>query len=182
MAAALTGVLLALFTVWGSTSAAFLASSDNPTNSFATASVTVSDNDAGTALFAVSGLGPNDTGTRCILVTYSGTVTAAGVRLYATGLTGTGLGSYLTLVVEEGTGTASTGLSGSCTGFAATGTLSSGTVAAFASAHTQFSDGLGSWTPAPGGTRAYRITYTVQNDTAAQGLTCSLSFTWEARG
>lgn len=182
-AAVVAGAVLGTSLVWGTSLAAFSASSFNSGNAFGAGTVVLTDNDSGSVFFSANNIRPGATGTACVVVTYSGSVATSGVRLYATSLTGTGLGAYLTLTLEEGTGTGSTGGSTlSCTGFSATSTLHSGTLAAFASASTGYSTGLSSWAPtAAGGSRAYRVTYTLQNNLSAQGLTCGLTFTWQAR-
>ncbi len=169
------GLVLAGFTVWRTSSAAFSASTSNAGNSWAAGTVTIGDDDSGSALFNATGLTPGATNSRCIVVSYSGSV-SAGVRLYGAGVSG-GLADYLDLVVEEGSG----GSFGDCTGFTPSGSLFTGTLTAFASS-TDFATGLGSWSPTgPGQTRTYRFSYAVRSDNAAQGTTGAASFVWEAR-
>ena len=62
--------------VWEASYAAFTDTTSNDNNSWTAGSVTITDNDGGSALFTASGLVPGTTGARCITVTYSGTVTA----------------------------------------------------------------------------------------------------------
>jgi hypothetical protein len=125
-----------------------------------------------------------DTGTKCIVVTSSGTL-ASTVKLYQTGYATTNaLGTYLNMVIDEGTGgTFSTSGPTSCTGFSLGSNIYTGTLAAFA-AKTSFANGVGTWAPAAGTvTKTYRIAYTLDTATpnTSQGGTASLGFTWEAQ-
>ena len=61
-------------------------------------------------------------------------------------------------------------------------TIYTGTLASFANAASDFSTGVGNWSPgAAGQTTVYRFTYTLQDDNNAQGLNGELGFTWEAQ-
>jgi hypothetical protein len=174
-AAAPVALVVASLLVWNASSSAFQATTTNGTNSWAAGTVAISDDDSGSAMFNATGLKPGDTGAKCILVTYGGSL-AATVKLYSA-VTGT-LGQYLDLTVEQGTG----GTSSGCGSFAAESTLYSGTLSGFGTAATNFANGVGSWTPGgAGATKAYRFTYTLQNNNAAQGLSASATFTWEAQ-
>jgi hypothetical protein len=176
VAALMAGVLASGMLVWGSSSAMFSGNTGTPSNSWAAGSVSLSDDDSATAMFAVAGIVPGDSGSECITVTYTGNITA-NVRLYAT-LGGTGLGTYLDLVVDQGTG----GSSASCTGFAMEATTSA-TMAAFAAARTNYATGFGTWAPtANGQTRTYRIAWAIQGNTAALNKTATFTLTWEAQG
>lgn len=170
-------ILVSAGIVWQASTAAFTDVTDNSGNSWATGTVVLDDDDAATAMFNATGLTANSTGTKCIQVSYTGSL-AASVKLYGT-VSGTGLASYLDLVIEEGTG----GNFGGCTGFTPTATIHNGTLAAFGTAATNFSTGIGSFAPTGSGQNmTYRFTYTVQNNNAAQGLNANASFTWEAQG
>lgn len=161
--------------VWQASTAAFSATTDNGANNWTAGTVALSDNDSGTAMFTATGLKPADSGTRCITVTYNGSLAAA-VKLHATA-SGT-LGSHLTLTVEQGSGNAPA----ACTGFVSESTIYSGTVAGLASTASTFGTGVGSFAPtAAGQTKSYRFVYTVQDNQAAQGTTASATFTWEAQ-
>ncbi|MGW6130772.1 hypothetical protein ACWFNE_12175 [Cellulomonas sp. NPDC055163] len=190
--------------VWQSTYAAFSARTTNPANSWAAGNVNLSDSRGGpmtgTAMWSsgtASNLKPGSTSTKCIRVTYGGSL-AANVRMFvATGdLTGTGLGSYLRFTVDEGT----QGSADDCADFGGTvtrlynsgtpGTTTAGadgsdsamTLATFAGTKTNYSNGVSTWAPATAGqTRTYRITWTVLDDNAAAGTTATASFTWEAQ-
>lgn len=84
---------------------------------------------------------------------------------------------YLGLKIERGTG----GGFGTCAGFSGS-TVYNGTLAAFATAATGFTTGVGAWAPATStASQVYRITLTLSTDPAAAGLSASGTFTWEAR-
>lgn len=166
-------VLLSAGLVYRASTAAFTASTTNPSNSWQAGSVTISDDDSGNARFTSGGLVPGDTDTKCIAVSYGGNV-ASDVRLYASS-SGT-LAGYLTLTIEEGTG----GSYADCTGFSGS-SLFSGTLSAFSTAHAAFGTGVSSWAPSASESRTYRITYTVQDNNSAQGQSASATFTWESQ-
>jgi hypothetical protein len=173
--------LVATSLVWsGGTFSAFNQTSAMPSNSVATATVDIADNDSGTKVLDLAAAQPGSSDTGCVSVTYSGT-TAANVRLFAT-IAGTGLAPHLNLTVTRGT-FSGTPAAGSCTGFTADATGSviyNGTLAAFpASSATAIAD-ASSWTA--GTKRAYRFVITLPSGvaSAAQGLTATMDFTWQA--
>lgn len=165
--------------LWTGTSAAFTASTVNPTNGWTAASVSITDDDGGVAMFTATGLTPGSTGSNCITVTYGGNVATA-VKLYISASSGT-LGPHLNMTVEEGTG----GSFGSCTGFSAVGGATyTGTLSNFASTSTAYGSGVGTWAPTTNGsTRTYKITYTLDATTPSsmQSATAGATFTWEAQ-
>ncbi len=166
-----------------SSRAAFVAQSGNLTNQVTSASVDLTDDDSGTALFTgISALTPGTTVNRCIDVTYDGTVDPTAVVLYASGAPAGNLAPYLNLTVEVG---ADTGAAfRDCTGFVPTGgALYTGTLAAFASARTGYATGVSTWDPSGGGpeTRTFRFRLSVQDVAAAEGQTSTFGFTWETR-
>ena len=173
------GLVTGAVLVWNASDATFTATTSSGVSSWSAGSVAVADDDASTAMFALSNLIPGSTGSRCVVVTYTGSV-AASVRLYATAGSSAGtLGGYLDLVVEQGTGGSFTG---GCGAFTPGATLYSGTLAGFAAGATSFAAGLGTFAPTGSGQAAvYRFTYTLQDDNAAQGRSGALGFTWEAR-
>lgn len=141
----------------------------------AAGTVTLSDDDQGSAMFDVSGLGAGDSVSRCLRVTYAGAPPSAVTLHGASG--GTGLAEHLLMTVEEGTG----GGFGSCAGFSGTRVFE-GTLASFAQAHP--SDGVGvatSMGAAGGDERTFRIELTLANAPAAQGRGAIAEFTWAAR-
>jgi hypothetical protein len=171
--------------VWQASYSAFSGTTDNPTSNWSAGTVGLSDDDTNTALFSATNLKPGSTGTKCIVLTSTGSV-ASTVRLYGTNLaTTSSLSSHLDLVIDEGTGSSfATSGPTSCTGFTATGNAYTGNLAAFGTGKTNFANGVGTWAPAAGTqTRTYRFTYTLNNavPNTAQGGTASIGFTWEAQ-
>ncbi|MGH1491736.1 MAG: hypothetical protein ACRBK7_20485 [Acidimicrobiales bacterium] len=156
-------------------SAALYSDSENlAANTFSTATVQLSDDDAGSALFVLSDLGRGDSGSECIVVQYDGDI-ASTVRLYHQSGSGT-LGQHLDITVEEGSGASCGAFSGS--------TLFDGTLADFASNHNDFTGGLGSFSPATTGeTTTFRFTYLIPTDapSSAASSTVTATLQWEAR-
>ena len=167
---------------------AYSATTVNPTSNWATGTVALTDDDANVAAFTATNLKPGSTGSRCIVVSSTGSLPAS-VKLYGTGAATTkALASSINLNVTQGTG----GSFGSCTGFTALTTGSSvysGTLADFGSSATNYTTGVGSWatagvaTGAAAETRTYQLTYSVRTETTndTQGGTAALGFTWEAQ-
>lgn len=161
--------------------AAFTATTENPGNSWATGSITLSDDDgANVAMFDVTGMLPGQNETRCITVTYTGDADPAVVKLY-TDVTDGGLGPHLDVTVREVT---QTGGSGSTCGTLSDPTVivNNVTLNAFATAHADYSNGAGTWDPsASGQTKTYEFSVTLGSDTpgTAQGGDAQATFTWE---
>lgn len=172
------GVLASGAMVWQASYAAFTATTENANNSWATGTVVLTDNDSGAVLFNVSGLDNDDTATKCITVTYSGTL-AANVRLYATGVDGADtLASYIDLVVEEGSGATDA----ACTGFVAANPAVSFSAKLSTMPMSWAAPGALNWPASQNTSKSYRITYNITDgDENAQGKTADASFVWEAR-
>lgn len=159
--------------------AAFTATTVNNGSSLAAGDVKLTDDDANTVMFNLSGMKPGDTATRCINVTYTGSLTAD-VKLYGA-VAGSGLAPYLTTTIDIGSGAAG-GAALSCTGFTGGTNLHNGTLAAFGSANTNYANGLGGFNGATNPTsKSYRVQVTLQNNNAAQGKNATLDLTWEAQ-
>jgi predicted ribosomally synthesized peptide with SipW-like signal peptide len=186
-------ILLTLLLV-GATSAlagfgtfsAFSSTTTNSGNSFAAGTVFVDDNDAGAAMYTVSNQKPGVATTRCIKVTYSGTM-AADVKLYTTSTVGA-VADYIDLTVEKGSGNPAFP---NCTGFTPESTVYTGELDDFTTAKNSYANGIAAF---PGSqtqwnqndTLVYRFTLTLQDDNNANGGATPLStgshaFTWEAR-
>ncbi len=167
---------------------AFTATATNTGNSFAAGTVVIADNDSGGFMLALANAKPTDADTSCIHVTYTGSL-ASSVRLYST-QTGT-LGGYLTLTITRGTDSSPS--FDSCTNFTAdatnyigqgAGVIYSGNLSGFP---TTYAGGLvdplagspESWTTNEA--HSYKFTVTLQDVNAAQGLSGTAGFTWEAR-
>ncbi len=172
----------------GGTYAAFFSQTQTPGNRFDAGTVYVSDNDGGGALFNMANAGPGASASGCITITYSGSL-PAGVVLY--GSNSGGLASYVTLTVTRGTDP--TPSFNSCAGFtpdganyigAGPGVVYSGLLSSYPGSYAG-----GVVDPTAGSPRtwtnseahSYMVTVTVNNDPAAQGLSTTASFTWEAR-
>jgi hypothetical protein len=120
---------------------AFSSQTENPGNVISAGTVTLEDNDGGSALYAITGAKPGDSKTSCIKVTYKGTLPAT-VKMFTPSTIGE-LGPYVNLKVEAGTQTTST--FPSCEGFTAypTGaTVYEGTLSALAAANNSFANGI----------------------------------------
>jgi hypothetical protein len=157
-------------------------------NVFAAGTVSVSDNDSGAAGLSLSSALPGNSDTSCIRVTYGGSLDAA-LRLYAD-VSG-GLAPYLSLTVTRGTDASPA--YDSCASFTPDGTnyqgagpgvVYSGLLSAYP---TSYDAGVvdpptgpvETWTA--GEARSYKLTVTLGEDPAAQGLSASATFRWEAR-
>jgi predicted ribosomally synthesized peptide with SipW-like signal peptide len=133
------GVLIAL--IGGAVFSAYTSVSSNDGNQFTAGTIGLSDNDAGTALFNVSGFVPGDSYTKCLTVDYTSTGgVQSDVHLYGQS-GGSGLVTYLNLQIRRGTQPA---------------------------------------TNTPGDCAVYEITIDVQNNNAAQGLSATQDFSFEA--
>lgn len=159
----------------------------NEDNTFTAGTIKLKDNDAGNSLFAVNGFTPGDSFTKCIQVDYESTGGVdSGIKLY--GESSGGLAQYLDVQIRRGTMPA-VGTPGDCTGFAADATdyegLGAGVIADtnLQSFPSSFSGGIddpdSAWSN--GENAVYEITLTVQNDNAAQGLSATQDFSFEAR-
>ena len=182
------GLVVSAALVWQASYAAFTATTSTPTNNWSTGSVTLTDNDSGAALFTATNLGGGTTGSRCITVTYGGSVVPANVRLYGAAFTQTNsVATFINMQVQE----VSAGYTnnapnangvGTCTA-TSTAALFSNTMANFSTSHSNYGNGLGTWAPAATNeTRHYRIVYTVDPSitNTQQNSNAQLAFTWEA--
>ena len=169
----LVALVLAAGLVWHSAYATFTDVAPAGTFPVGTATVALSDDDAGTAFFAASDLRPGITATRCIVVTSTSTAPTV-VKVYASSRTSSTLSTALRITVDGGTG--------GCTAFLSAGSPITATLSAFP---TTYAAGVSSWTTTGtiGETRTYQVTYSLPATatTRAQGGSASLGFTWEAQ-
>ena len=164
------------------TFSAFSATTVNAGNTFDAGTVAISDNDANSAMYNIADAAPGDSVSACIQVTYTGSLDST-VALYGSAVGA--IGQYVDLTVEKGTGMAGFP---DCTGFTPQGgAIYSGTLGGFATAHSNFGNGV---VTNPGAqivwnqndALVYRFTLTLQDDDAAIGLQSGPhSFTWEAQ-
>lgn len=168
----------------GGTMAALSGTTENAANSFSAGTVALSDNDAGTALLSLVNARPGAPVTNCLQVSYTGTLTA-GVRLYGT-FAGT-LAPHVRITITRGTDASPS--FGSCSTFVAdtvnyraqgAGVLFAGPLSTFP---TSFTTGLvdPTTTWSSGAKVSYRFSAEIVDTNAAQGLSSTASFTWEAR-
>jgi hypothetical protein len=167
---------------------AFSATTTNAGNTITAGTVAIADNDAGAAMYSIPNAKPGESVSKCIKVTYTGSVDAD-VRIYTTSTIGT-LGQYVDLTITPGT--QATPTFPSCTGFTpdAGGALYTGTLQNFGSAKGSYANGVVD-NPGTSATKwvandsvVYQVTATLQSSApdVAQGLTTgSHTFTWEAR-
>lgn len=179
-------ILAASALIWQSSYAAFTSTTRNSGNDWATGSVALTDDDAGSARFQVTNMTPGDTQTKCISVTAttsgSGTVKGYAVNPVTSAQ---GLEDHIMVQVNEGTG----GGFGSCDNFVSAGevipTMSLTTLATFDS----YEDGAGGWAVTAGThSRTYQVTWTFdttglsQNEVdQLQGAHTGIDFQWELR-
>lgn len=166
---------------------AFSSTTTNAGNTITAGTVAIADNDAGAAMYSIAGAKPGESVSKCIKVTYTGSLDAD-VRIY-TGSTIGSLGQYVDLTITPGTQTTST--FPSCTGFTADpgGAIYTGTLQNFGSTKNSYANGVvdypGSGTKwATNESVVYQVIASLQSSApdAAQGLTTGAhTFTWEAR-
>lgn len=166
------------------TYAVFSGTTANSGNSWSAGTVTLTDNDSGSALFSVTNMKPGDLTTKCIKVTLTGSLTST-VKFYTDG-SGTALAPYLDVKVtvgQENVGSP-TG-NGDCTSFAAdTGVGTNGVVfdADLADLGATYAAGTAGPNMDQNDYRLYKFETGVEDNNAAQGLSSSsVAFTWEAR-
>lgn len=181
-------ITLAVVIPGDGTHATFAGSTRNSTNRMATGAVVLSDNDAGGSVISLANAKPGNSDTGCISVTMTGSLSST-VRSYAT-VTGS-LAQYLDLTVTRGTDSSPSFRS--CVGFladstnyvgAGAGVIYQGTLSAYPATYSAgivdpISSSPETWTTSE--THAYEFRITLTNNPAAQALTSSATFYWEAR-
>lgn len=180
--AAVLGLLGATALTYQASSAAFSGTTANDGNTVGAATVSLSDNDSGSALFDVNNMVPGESTQNCIVVTYGGNTDSVGdVKIYATVTDDSSFAGEVDITVEEGTG----GTFDDCTGFTSETTLfTSAALSSFDTAHNDYSDGLAGFSPTQASpSKSYRITMTLGSDTANsfQGDSLSTELTWEVQ-
>jgi hypothetical protein len=166
---------------------AFSSTTTNAGNTITAGTVAIADNDAGAAMYSITNAKPGESVSKCIKVTYTGSLDAD-VHIYTSSTIGA-LGQYVELTITPGSQTTPT--FPSCTGFVADsgGALYTGTLANFATTKNSYANGVVDY---PGtGTKwaanesvVYQVTATLQSSApeAAQGATTGAhTFSWEAR-
>jgi hypothetical protein len=167
-------VLLAVSAlVFGTSRAAFSATTTNPSNSWDSGTVTLTDDhQPGTALFTSTNMVPGDVDNNCIEVTYTGSsYDLTAIRLYAT-VTDGGLADDFDVVIDE---------VDDCTLKANPANVFTGTLDTQPSSYATGDIGF---TPSSGDTmRGYDITVTLGTDApnTEQNKGADADFTWEVR-
>lgn len=186
LAAGPLAILLAGGMVWQSSNAAFTATTRNAGNAWSTGSVTLTDDDLGTAAFTAENLVPGQTDQKCIVVK-SGATIPGEVRAYVENLSGSaqGLEDRILLQVERGTG----GTFNDCAGFAPVpGALPAQSLRTLMDVNYDYTTGGAVWDTAgtAGESTTYRGTWTFNTDgmtqqqiDALQGARVSLDMVWE---
>lgn len=163
----------------------FSATTQNAGNEISTGSVALTDNDNGSAMFNIVNAKPGDSWTRCIKVTYSGSL-PADVRVYNQNGT-SALGAHLRVTMTQGT--QDSPVFPDCTGFTAdaTGVLYSGPMSTGRPPTWEFGlpvvpAGQVAWEP--GASLVFKLDVTLDAatpDTMQGSTTGSMTTVWEAR-
>ncbi len=182
------GAIVAASAAATGTYSAFSSTTLSSADSYAAGSVVLVDSDGGQQMLSLTNATPGSSSTGCILVTYNGSLSAT-VRLYGS-VTGS-LAPYLTLTVTRGVDSSPS--FGSCAGFTADatdyigagqGVIYAGLLSAFPSSYTTgirepSSASPETWTS--GESHSYQFVASLNNDGAAQNLSSTATFVWEAR-
>jgi len=139
------------------------------------ATLALSDDAGGSALFSLPAATGGQTVTRCIRITYDGAPSQP-VRLSAAGVAPGTLAPLIDVTVEAGTG----GGYADCTGFSGQ-TLFEGTLADLEAAYPDYDHGLAAFVPtAAEPSKSFRITMHVRDTNVAQGRTAGVTLAWTA--
>jgi hypothetical protein len=138
----------------------FSATTQNAGNEVTAGTVAISNNSAGQALFSITGAQPGQSWTRCIKVTYTGSL-PSDVHMYLGGDLGS-LAPYLNVKIEEGNATGADTFP-ACTTFASHDTLFTGPISgggSFDLGLPTYPGGVtGAWNT--GSSTVYRMTVTL---------------------
>jgi hypothetical protein len=135
------------------------------------ATVRLTADDRGAALFDQTVLAPGRAVSRCIELTYEGDRAGEPVHVGASGVGGP-LAGQLRLRIEEGTG----GRFGDCTDFRSAGAVFEGTLAELGASAGGGVAGV--WAPVPGEQRSYRIRAEIGRSNALQGASADADLVW----
>jgi hypothetical protein len=167
------------------TFSAFSATTTNAGNNISSGTVKIDQHTGATTLYSATNKGPGQTVQGCVRVTYSGSLTASAVKLYASsGITN---GANYNLKVERGSGLTTLDNTMSCAGFTASSTAFDNTLDQVPTSYGAGIDGkAAAATWAQNDTIDYRFTISVVDDPTANAHTTpnasgSHTFTWEAR-
>jgi hypothetical protein len=167
------------------TFSAFSATTTNTGNTVSSGTVKIDQHTGATTLYAATNKGPGQTVQGCVRVTYSGSLTASAVKLYASsGITN---GANYNLLIERGSGLTTLDGTMSCTGFSSSSTAFNNTLNNLPTTYAAGIDGksaAATW--ATSDSIDYRFTISVVDDPTANAHTTANAsgnhtFTWEAR-
>jgi hypothetical protein len=165
---------------------AFSATTRNSGNNWRTGSVSLTDDDTGSARFNVTNMVPEQTETKCIKVTSFASVPGT-VKFYLLNAVRSPqhLEDHIMFNVRAGDG----GGFGSCVGFVSSETVGDGTLALGMDYSTSYASGAGSWVTAgisSGESKTYEITWKFESSTltqqeldALQGASTGVDVQWE---
>ena len=167
------------------TYSAFSATTANSGNSISAGTVIIGQHTGATTLYSATNQKPGDSVAKCVRVTYTGSITAAAVKLYvSSGITN---GSLFNLKIERGSGLTSPAADMNCTGFTASTEPYNAALGSFGTTYAAGIDGKASAaTWATNDTVDYRFTISTNDDTTPNAHTSALGsgshpVTWEAR-
>jgi hypothetical protein len=165
------------------TRAAISATTANPGNQFNAGTIALADNDGGSFMYSVNNVQPGDSISKCIKVTYTGSLNSS-VKMFMDTPIDT-LGPYVDMTVDVGT--QATSSFPDCSGFTSTASLYTGTLSGFQSTYGSDATGLAysphgatPWTN--NDSVVYRLTLTLQNTARPAGADFSgtHTYTWQA--
>lgn len=169
--------------------AAFSATTSNPGNTWASGTLTLTNDAKGTALFNATNIKPGDTGKKCITVSTTSSV-ASTLMLYATNFSaGTNnLGDRINLTVTGGSFPGTPPAAGDCSDFVPGKVVASSVpLSTLATTSTSYASGLDSFALEAGKSRTYKIEWAFVSagstilDNTYQGDTASIGLTWESQ-
>ena len=167
------------------TYSAFTATTTNSGNNISSGTVKIDQHTGATTLYNVTNQKPGDSTTKCLRVTYSGSITASAVKLYvSSGITN---GANYNLTIDRGSGLTTLDNTMSCAGFTASSTAFNNTLDQVPTTYGTGIDGkTAAATWAQNDSIDYRFTISVVDDPTANAHTTanasgSHTFTWEAR-
>ena len=166
------------------TFSAFSATTTNSGNNISSGTVNIQQHTGATTLYNVTNQKPGDTTTKCVRVTYSGSITASAVKLYvSSGITN---GNTYNLEIDRGSGMTTLDGTDSCAGFTQSSVAYNGALGSLGTSYATGVDGkasAGTW--ATSDAVDYRFIITQNDDPTANAHTSAISsgahtFTWEA--
>jgi hypothetical protein len=167
------------------TYSAFTATTTNSGNNISSGTVKIDQHTGATTLYNVTNQKPGDSTTKCVRVTYSGSITASAVKLYVSA--GVTNGTQYNLEIDRGSGLTTLDNTMSCAGFTQTSVAYNGALGSLGSTYGTGVDGkAAAATWAQNDAIDYRFIITQNDDPTANAHTSALSsgshtFTWEAR-